>query len=303
MPTHDDWSQSVIAVPPLARNADRTLSPSENQRMIRHLEQGGVTTLLYGGNANLYHVGLGDYAALLSLLRESVSPGTRVIPSVGPAFGTMLEQAALLREHPFSTAMILPQREITTPAGVASAVRLFVEALGRPAVLYVKFPDWIDAPTVGQLARDGLISLIKYAIVREDPAEDTYLRELVESVDGVPIVSGIGEQPALIHMRQFGLAGYTSGCVCVAPALSMRMLRAIVSGDWDQADRVRQVFQPLEDLRNEISPIRVLHAAVALAGIARTGPLIPLLSDLEDRYVPQVAQAARELLATERTSR
>ena len=43
---------SVIAVPPLARGADLTLNKAENTTLVRHLEAGGVNTLLYGGNAN-----------------------------------------------------------------------------------------------------------------------------------------------------------------------------------------------------------------------------------------------------------
>ena len=37
------------------------------------------------------------------------------------------------------------------------------------------------------------------------------------SVDRSLVVSGMGELPAIIHLRDFGLAGFTSGCVCIAP--------------------------------------------------------------------------------------
>jgi dihydrodipicolinate synthase/N-acetylneuraminate lyase len=142
----------------------------------------------------------------------------------------------------------------------------------------------------------GLISWIKYAVVRDDPAVDDYLTELTEHVDPARIVSGIGEQPAAVHLRGFGLGGFTSGCVCVAPRLSMQFLRAVQAGDVAGAESIRAVFRPLEDLRNRISPIRVLHAAVALAGIADTGPILPLLSPLDESDCAEVARAARELL-------
>ncbi|HVR65236.1 MAG TPA: dihydrodipicolinate synthase family protein, partial [Verrucomicrobiae bacterium] len=35
------------------------------------------------------------------------------------------------------------------------------------------------------------------------------------------------------------------------------------------------------DLRDKHSPLRVLHAAVAAAGIADTGPLLPFLTNIE----------------------
>ena len=51
--------------------------------------------------------------------------------------------------------------------------------------------------------------------------------KLVQQVDRKLIVSGIGEQPAIIHLRDFKLGGFTSGCVCVAPKLSRLMLEAL----------------------------------------------------------------------------
>ena len=118
------------------------------------------------------------------------------------------------------------------------------------------------------------------------------------------IISGIGEQPAIVHLRDFGLGGFTSGCVCVAPRLS---------ADDAQGDPRRRTgprpsgsarsSRPLEDLRNAINPIRVLHEAVRLAGIADTGPLLPLLTNLEPSEHPKLQQAARQLLEADRAAR
>jgi dihydrodipicolinate synthase/N-acetylneuraminate lyase len=140
------------------------------------------------------------------------------------------------------------------------------------------------------------VSWIKYAIVREAPAEDPYLSRLVDLVDPRLIVSGIGEQPAITHLTKFKINGFTSGCVCVRPDLSQAMLRAVNAGDLESAETIRVRFKPLEDLRNEINPIRVLHQAVALAGLAETGPALPLLSGLPEVDVPRVREAAETLL-------
>jgi dihydrodipicolinate synthase/N-acetylneuraminate lyase len=298
--TPEVLSASVIAVPPLARNEDYSFSANENVKIIRHLESGGVSTLLYGGNAILYHVAISEYAELLALLAEAAADESLVIPSVGPAFGTMMDQAAILRNFAFPTAMILPQRDVATSDGIATAVRKFVEAAERPAVLYIKHDGFIEVPAVRRLMEDDLLSFIKYAIVRDDPSRDDYLRSLVDAVGPARIISGIGEQPAGPHMRDFGLAGFTSGCVCVAPALSMRMLQALRNEDYESAEQIRRTFQPLEDLRNSINPVRVLHAAVELAGIAETGPVIPLLSAVPDETKPAIESAAAALLAEER---
>jgi dihydrodipicolinate synthase/N-acetylneuraminate lyase len=292
--------ESVVAVPPLCRNADFSLNGAENAKLVRSLEVAGVRTLLYGGNANFYHLPPSEYAHTLSLLAQIAGPQTLVIPSAGPPYGLMVEQARILRSHPFPTAMILPQQGITTSAGVEAGVRKFVEIAGNPAILYIKDMGYIDVENVAALAKDGLLSAIKYAIVRPDPLEDPYLKKLVEHVDPKIIISGIGEQPAIVHVRDFKLAGFTSGCVCVAPNNSTKLLTALRRREYAAAEKIRAVFKPLEDLRNSINPIRVLHEAVRLVGIADTGPLLPLLSNLEEKHHYQVAAAAKALLQAEK---
>jgi dihydrodipicolinate synthase/N-acetylneuraminate lyase len=293
--TQEILAKSVIAVPPLARDADFNIDPIENQKIIQHIEAGGVTTLLYGGNANLYHIKPMEYVELLAVLESFSHEKTLVVPSVGPSYGLMMEQAEALRDFQYPTAMVLPQRDIVTQRGIASGVRRFVDVFGKPAVLYIKFDNWLDVPTVKKLVDDGCVSFIKYAIVKDNPADDDYLKELVSEVDPGLIVSGIGEQPAIIHMRDFGLVGYTSGCVCIAPGLSQRMLSTIQRSDFETAEKIRSTFEPLENLRNEINPIRVLHNAVTAAGIANTGPMLPLLSEADER-LEEIKTAAEALL-------
>ncbi|MDP7496745.1 MAG: dihydrodipicolinate synthase family protein, partial [Roseibacillus sp.] len=55
-------------------------------------------------------------------------------------------------------------------------------------------------------------------------------------------------------------------------------------------------FLPLEDLRNSIHPVRVLHEAIELTKIAHSGPHLPLLSQLNDTERATVGEAARTLL-------
>jgi dihydrodipicolinate synthase/N-acetylneuraminate lyase len=212
----------------------------------------------------------------------------------------LVDQAKIIRRFAFPTVMVLPQQGLTTSVGVATGIRRFVEASGVPAVLYIKHDGFIEPEEVAALDRDGLLSGIKYATVRSDASVDPYLRRLVEVVDRGRIISGIGEQPAIIHTRDFGLGGFTSGCVCVAPRLSQQMLAVMRGGAWEEAERIRSVFRPLEDLRNAINPIRVLHRAVEGAGIAPTGPLLPLLSNVEAEHEAAIDAAASALLAADR---
>ena len=301
--TRDDLARSVVSVPPLARNDDLSLNAEENQKLIGHLESGGVSTLLYGGNALLYHIAPSQYADLLGQLEAWAAEDTLVIPSVGSSYGMMMDQAKVLCNTAYPTAMVLPQPNVVTYEGVERAIGDFVQAAGKPAVVYIKQLGYIEVENVKRLVESGAVSWIKYAIVKDDPAVDEYLTRLKDAVGTELIVSGIGEQPALPHMLTFDVTAYTSGCVCVAPALSMHMLRLIQAGEYEAADQVREIFKTLEDLRNGINPVRVLHSAVAGAGIAETGPLLPMMSPVSASEAVDIADAANELLAAEMTFR
>ncbi|WP_395719225.1 dihydrodipicolinate synthase family protein [Prosthecobacter sp.] len=295
--TFEDLQSSVIAVPPLCRNKDLSLSKSQNNRLIKHMYKGGIRTLLYGGNANLYNIAISEYHSMLRMLQELAPEDMWIVPSVGPMYGTAMDQAKILTEFAFPTAMLLPTLFPSKPAGVATAVRHFVEKSGIKAVLYIKDGAYITPELAADLVNDGLISWIKYAIVEEDPKKDPYLKKLLKLVDPNIVISGIGEQPAIIHMRDFGVAGFTAGCVCVAPSRSTAMLKAILNKDYAAAEAIREEFVGLEDLRNAHSPILVLHHAVELAGVANTGPVLPLLSGLPENLLPKIEKAAKALLA------
>mgnify|MGYP001124447455 CR=1 FL=1 len=77
----------------------------------------------------------------------------------------------------------------------------------------------------------------------------------------------------------------------------MKMLVALKAGDYETAETIRQTFEPLENLRNAINPIRVLHTATIEAAIANTGPILPLLHEVTDQERANIAEAAKALLA------
>jgi dihydrodipicolinate synthase/N-acetylneuraminate lyase len=298
--TPADLAASVLSVPPLARRADLTLNAEANRALIRHLQDGGVRTLMYGGNANFYHLPTSEYAATLDFLAEAAGPDTWVIPSAGADYGKLMDQAAILRTRDFPTAMALPFGNPSNDSGVATALRRFADKLGKPIIAYVKGLGYIEPATLGALARDGVLCAIKYAVVLKDPAKDPYLDELAKNVSRDIIISGIGERPAIAHLRDFGLKCFTSGSVCVAPRGSMKLLALLKAKKYDEAEKIRAAYIPLEDQRDARGPIRVLHDAVTLAGIADMGPMLPMISNLDASERPAVKAAAVALLEHDR---
>lgn len=292
----------VFAVPPLARRDDthRSLDFEQNDRILRHMVAGGLRRFLYGGNAFLYHVTLAEYDALLGWM-ASQSADLWMIPSAGPSFGRAMDQAPLLRRHRFASVMMLPCSDPRDASGIERGMREFAAAADTPLVLYLKDEgnfgtnreDGLDV--VARLVEDGVCAWIKYAVVRADPSNDTYLDGLLQRVDAARVVSGMGERPAVFHLQERGLAGFTTGSGCIQPGASQGILEACIAGDFDRARALREYFMPLEDLRDAWGPARVLHHATELAGVAGTGPIPPFVSPLDEAKLSQLAPVARAL--------
>jgi 4-hydroxy-tetrahydrodipicolinate synthase len=299
--TLDDlWG--VYSVPPLPRKADgrRSLDLDAAERVVRHIAAGGITRFLYGGNAFLYHISLAEYEALVEWLGRS-SDGRWMIPSVGPSFGRALDQACLLRRHAFRAAMVLPCGDPRDALGMEAGMREIADAAGIPLILYLKSEDGFGSDiaqaldAMARLVDDGVAVAIKYAIVRDDPASDPVLDGLVQRIDRRRIISGMGERPAIVHLRDFALGGLTTGSGCIAPFLCTALLSACKDKNWSAAEALRAEFMPLEDLRDAWGPARVLHHATELAGITATGPIPPYVSPLGKEQLAQLSPVARRL--------
>jgi dihydrodipicolinate synthase/N-acetylneuraminate lyase len=304
----DEIAASVWAVPPLARRADLSLNPEENARLVRHLEAGGITTILYGGNAMFHHIPLSEYATTLDAIAASAGADTWMIPSAGPDYGRMFDQAAVLRGMRFPAVMVMPEYGATTGDGVLTGLRRFAERARCQIIPYLKTETYLRPAQAASLVNDGIACAVKYGIARpapqdprQEPSIDTFLRDLTAVVDPRRVLSGMGERPAPVHLRRYGLAGFTSGSVCLAPHSSQALLRALQAKDAARADTLWAAFLPVEDLRDAHGAIRVLHDAVTGSGIAEMGPVLPLQSNLEAEHRVPLAAAVQTLLEFERT--
>ena len=144
---------------------------------------------------------------------------------------------------------------------------------------------------------DGKVcSSIKYAVVRKDSTDDAYLASLLRRVPAHRVISGIGERPAIVHLRDFKLNGFTTGAGVLAPRLSLDLYNACVRKDYPATEEIRRAFLPLEDLRGAWGAARVLHAAVEAAGLAETGPIPPFVSAVPALQIEQLRHVACALL-------
>lgn len=299
----DRLIDGIFAVPPIARRRDpaRSIDFGQNERLFRHIVSGGITRFLYGGNAFLYHMPLEEYSTLLEWLAVQTRE-FHVIPSAGPSYGRAMDQAKLLRRYRFPCVMALPCTDPRDAAGLESGLREFADASEHKLIVYLKDETNLGADreagldALGRLVQDGICLGIKYAVVRSNPREDPYLAGLLNRVDRSLVISGMGERPAVVHLRDWKLPAFTTGSGCIAPALCQRLFAASGRRDYPAAEELRAAFMPLEDLRDQWNPAKVLHAAVELAGIAKTGPVLPFLSPLNPIQIATVEPVVQSLL-------
>jgi len=297
-----DRLQGVFAVPPLARRVDRSFDFTQNELIVSHIRSGGVTRLIYGGNAFLYHVALREYEALLEWL-SGPADELWMIPSAGPSFGRAMDQAELIRKYRFPAFMLLPCADPRDAPGLEQGYREIADAAESKLILYLKEENNFGTDkeagldVVAQLVQDGICVGVKYAVVRPDPKHDPYLEALLARIDRKCVISGIGERPAIVHMRDWKLSGFTTGSGCIAPGLSQQLFEACVNGDFEYGLSIRERFIAMEDLRDEWGPARVLHHAVELAGIAPTGPIVPYVSSLSSEQLNVLAPIAKALMS------
>ncbi len=294
-----DVARSVWAVPPLALTDSYQIADDPNRALLRHVQAGGVTTFLYGGNANVYGFPQTVFEHLSEALPDWIGADSWALPSVGPDFGKLMDQANILAKSKFPAALALPFNGPRTEEGIERALRLFVQRAGAPVIPYIKEDGYLSAEVLGRLYRAGELAAIKYAVPRTDPSVDAYLAAILQTVPRDRVVSGFGEPPALPHLESFRLAGFTAGAVCIAPRRSTAILHALQRRDFVSARGLLEPIMPLEDLRQRINPIRVLHDAVTLSGIAQMGPIMPMCSNIADGDKPAVAAATASLLAAE----
>lgn len=285
--TQTDYASSVVAVPPIALNADYSVNDGANEAIIKHIEAGGVNILLYGGNANLYHFGLDDYRAAMRAIKAAAAPTTHLITSIGPDFGKAMAQAPLARELGFRNVMVLPTNFPADPAGVANGVRRLADAFGSGLILYLKRENYADPDELAKLIAEKAVRFVKYAVEKPDASKDAYLDAVLSAIGAEHLASGMGETPIHDHLGQRKLTTYTSGAVCVAPFAASELLTLYNTGRAAEALELSQPFLKFEKVRMDLGGLQVLHDGLRLSGIADTGPLMPMVSNLPaDRLQP-----------------
>lgn len=302
MLTAADFTTSVVAVPPIALTPSFDVAVEPNAELVRHILAGGVDILLYGGNANLYHFSLAAYDDALAMM-ETVAGKARVITSIGPDFGKMLDQAPLIERSQIRDIMLLPTAFPSDSHGVTDGIRRIVSRLGFGIIVYLKRDNYVRPEVLEKLVADGTVRFVKYAVEREDPADDAYLDAVLSAVGPEHVASGMGETPIADHVGRRGVATYTSGAVCIAPAAATALLATLRAGNLEKAAVLAKPFLEFEQVRSSLGGLQVLHSGVTASGIADMGPMMPMVSVVKERNMTEVRRVVEELGRVEKKTR
>ena len=297
--TESDIAQSVWAVPPLALGADLAADGEPNGRLIGHIEAGGITTLLYGANANIFNLPASAYGEVFAAIAGLAGAQTWVIPSAGPDYGKLLDCAPHLARLAFPAVLVLPNADPSLPQGIERGIREFVQRSATPAILYIRRSGYLAPERIEAMFADGTLVGIKYGVAPRDGVRDDELDRLCGAVGPGRVVSGMGEIVGVRHMADHGVGGFTAGAVCIGPRRSQAVLKAMQAGDRAAAERLAESLRAFEAVRDRISPIAVLHRAVTLAGLAAMGDLLPMMALPEPGADAEIDHLARAILEAE----
>jgi dihydrodipicolinate synthase/N-acetylneuraminate lyase len=286
----------VVAITP--RHPDLSVDLEGVRRNARHLRDCGVRVAMPEcGTGLVYDATLAEYEAVVGAWMEEVGKELLVVPGIGPGYGRALEMGHIARSLGVAGVMIMPVVGPASAAGVEEGMSRIARQVGLPTVLYQRRLDLMPVEQVVRLCRLDEVVGLKYAV------DDTGAFERIAALAGrgAAMVCGMAEDPSIAYLER-GAVGFSSGMANFVPRMSLALLRAFQRGDLTEAQRLRGLMVPFEDLRGE-SRARysgsALHAAMEVAGLAG-GPVIPFAEDVAGEDLPRLRGMMEGLMAEEK---
>ncbi|MFF0205035.1 dihydrodipicolinate synthase family protein [Streptomyces sp. NPDC005017] len=261
----------VVAIPVTPFAEDGTVDPDTYRALLRRLLDGGVRTLTPNGNTGeFYALTPEERQSVTELTVEEAGEGAVVLVGVGHDVPTAVASARHARE--LGAAMVMvhqPVHPYVSQNGWVDYHLAIAEAVPELGVVpYIRNAQ-LEGGRLAELADlcPNVIG-VKYAVPDAARfagfARDAGLERFVW-------VAGLAEPYAPSYFSA-GAAGFTSGLVNVAPAVSLNMLEALRSGDYAAAMKVWEQIRRFEELRAahaSANNVTVVKEALASLGLCR----------------------------------
>jgi 4-hydroxy-tetrahydrodipicolinate synthase len=259
----------VVAIPVTPFSEHDTVDTPALERILARIVDGGIDVVTAGGNTGEFYALTAQEARLtVEVAIGTVGSRATVVAGVGGSVPSAIEAARHARRTGAAAIMIhQPVHPYVSAAGwidYHGAIANAVEDLG--VVLYLRNPriDGNDLARLRVLAPN--VIAVKYSV--PDPVR---FAEVAGRTGAFTWIAGLAE-PAAPGYFALGATGFTSGLANVAPELSVRLLKALRTGDGTTVRRLWALIQPFERLRADGAAennVSVVKEALAQLGLCR----------------------------------
>ncbi|MGW2571700.1 dihydrodipicolinate synthase family protein [Streptomyces sp. NPDC001537] len=284
----------VVAIPVTPFAADGSVDPGTHRALLRRLLDGGIRTLTPNGNTGEFYALTPEERLLVTELTvEEAGERAAVLVGVGHDLPTAIASARHARDLGAQMVMVhQPVHPYVSAAGWVDYHRAIAEAVPELGVVPYIRDAQLNGFRLAELA-DHCPNVIgvKYAV--PDAAKfAAFARDA--GLDRFAWVAGLAEPYAPSYFSA-GAAGFTSGLVNVAPAVSLNMIEALRSGDYPAAMKVWEQIRRFEELRaahGSANNVTVVKEALAALGLCRRDVRPPSKPLPEDERAEVAAIAA-----------
>ncbi|MEU9465476.1 dihydrodipicolinate synthase family protein [Streptomyces avermitilis] len=274
----------VVAIPVTPFAEDGSVDRDTHRALLRRLLDGGVKTLTPNGNTGeFYALSPEERQLVTELTLEETGDRAAVLVGVGHDVPTAVACARHARAHGAQMVMIhQPVHPYVSDAGWVDYHRAVAEAVPELGVVpYLRNPLLPGARLAELADHCPNVVGVKYAV--PDAARfAAFARDA--GLERFVWVAGLAEPYAPSYFSA-GATGFTSGLVNVAPSVSLNMIEALRSGDYQAAMKVWEQIRRFEELRAagaSANNVTVVKEALASLGLCRRdvrAPSKPLPED------------------------
>ncbi|MFE9999277.1 dihydrodipicolinate synthase family protein [Streptomyces avermitilis] len=284
----------VVAIPVTPFAEDGSVDRDTHRALLRRLLDGGVKTLTPNGNTGEFYALTPEERQLVTeLTLEEAGVRASVLVGVGHDVPTAVACARHARAHGAQMVMIhQPVHPYVSDAGWVDYHRAVAEAVPELGVVpYLRNPLLPGARLAELADHCPNVVGVKYAV--PDAARfAAFARDA--GLERFVWVAGLAEPYAPSYFSA-GATGFTSGLVNVAPSVSLHMIEALRSGDYQAAMKVWEQIRRFEELRaanSSANNVTVVKEALASLGLCRRDVRAPSKPLPEDERAEVAAIAA-----------
>jgi 4-hydroxy-tetrahydrodipicolinate synthase len=278
----------AIQVTPFDERGD--LDEPAYTKVVRRMVDGGIDVLTPNGNTGeFYALSEPETRQAVDATMRAAGEGVTVLAGVGRSVPDAITAARYARSAGVHAIMIhQPVHPYASAAGWVDYHRAIADAVPElGVVLYLRNPriGGESIARLGELAPN--VIGVKYAV--PDPVRFASVARDA-GLDRFVWLAGLAELYAPAYWA-YGATGFTSGLANVDPAMSVRMLTALRSGDRAGAMREWESIRPFEQLRaagESENNVSVVKEALAQLGVCRPD-VRPPSAPLDDAGKTQVS--------------